>query len=139
MRNFTNEFCSVWAKGTALYVKWAGSHGIGYPELMVLYALYTMENPTQKDIRECFGLLKQTVNTVIRDLKKRELIVLKSCEKDKREKQIVLTEQGKLYSAEIIRPLLVSEEQVCKKLGYERMTQVLETMDLFNFLFEKEI
>lgn len=139
MCNFTSEFYSVWAKGTALYAQWAGKRGIGYPELIVLYALYTMGNLTQKEIREGFGLLKQTVNTVVRDLKKRELVILKACKEDKREKLVVLTEQGEIYSQEIIQPLLNAEERICKKLGYKRMKQAQETMELFNMLFENEV
>lgn len=133
------EFNSIWAQGTALYVQWANKHGIGYPKLMVLYALDTLENLTQKEIREGFGLLKQTVNTIIRDLKNKDYVILQPSKEDKREKLVILTETGKLYSHKIIEPLLEAEDHVYKKIGYERITQTMETMDLFNLLFEKEV
>ena len=39
--------------------------GVGYPEMMVLYALDTMEKLTQRQIAENFGMQKQTVHTVV--------------------------------------------------------------------------
>lgn len=139
MNHFSNNFYSAQAKGNALYAQWASKYKIGYPELIVLYALDTMGNLTQKEIREGFGMLKQTVNTVICDLKKRGFVTLEACKEDKREKLVVFTESGKLYAHQIIEPLLNAEKQVYKKIGYERMEQMQETMELFNMIFEKEV
>lgn len=133
------EFYSVWAQGTALYVRWANKHEISYPELMVLYALTTMGELTQKEICDGFGLLKQTVNTVVRELKKKGYVILESSKTDKREKLVVLTKEGKKYADERIEPLLRVEEKVYKRIGYERIKQSQETMEMFNILFEKEI
>lgn len=133
------ELLSVWSKGTSLYARWANKCGIGYPELMVLYALYAKDRLTQKTITEEFGLIKATVSTVIRDLKKRGLIVLEASKEDKREKLVAFTENGKAYAENIIQPLLESEERITKKIGDERMEQIIDTLDLFNILFEKEL
>lgn len=133
------DFYSVWSKGTALYVRWASVHGIGYPELMVLYAMKTKGRMTQKEIGEGYGLLKQTVNTVIRDLKARGYILLEPSKDDKREKLLRFTEAGERYAFEMVEPLLCAEERVCRRIGYERMEQLKEIMELFNILFEKEV
>ena len=37
-----NHFNVAWAKSTALYTKAASVLGVGYPEMMVLYALESM-------------------------------------------------------------------------------------------------
>ncbi len=55
-----NHFNVAWAKSTALYTKAASVLGIGYPEMMVLYALESMGELTQKQIAENFGMQKQT-------------------------------------------------------------------------------
>ncbi len=133
------ELLSVWAKGTALYARWAHECEIGYPELMVLYALHAKDGLTQKTITEEFGLIKATVSTVIRDLKKRGLIVLEPSKEDKREKRVVLTETGKDYAEKVIQPLLETEERITRKIGDGRMEQIIDTLDLFNILFEKEL
>ena len=64
---------------------------------------------------------------------------MEACKEDKREKLVAFTESGKLYAHQIIEPLLNVEERVYKKIGYERMEQMQETMELFNMIFEKEV
>ncbi|GAA6428486.1 MarR family winged helix-turn-helix transcriptional regulator [Dielma fastidiosa] len=133
------ELLSVGSKGTSLYARWANQCEIGYPELIILYALNAKHRLTQKTITEEFGLIKATVSTVIRDLKKRGLIVLEASKEDRREKLVVFTEDGKKYAENIVRPLLETEERITKKIGDERMEQIIDTLDLFNILFEKEL
>lgn len=133
------QLYSAWAKGTVLYTRWAARCGIGYPELMVLYSLKTRTDLTQRQITEEVGLVKATVNTVIRDLKNRGLIILEPSRHDKREKYVYLTEKGKKYTEEIIEPLLKAEERISGKIGNDRMEQTVATMELFNMLFEKEL
>lgn len=53
-----NHFNVAWAKSTALYTKAASVLGVGYPEMMVLYALESMGELTQKQIAENFGMQK---------------------------------------------------------------------------------
>ena len=134
-----NQLNSTWAKGTALYSKAATELGVGYPEMMVLYALETMGELTQKQIAENFGMQKQTVHTVISALQKKEYLLLEASVVDKREKQIVLTESGKKYASMIVEPLRKIEGKVCKTIGEERIRSVCETLDLFNVLFEREL
>lgn len=133
------EMYSVWAKGTVLYTHWAALSHIGYPELMVLYALLSDTPLTQKNIVEEVGLVKATVNTVIRDLKKRDYVVLTASKTDRREKYILLTDSGRKYAEETVSPLLDAEERITHMIGKDRMQQMIDTMELFNILFEKEL
>lgn len=97
-----NHFNVAWAKSTALYTKAASVLGIGYPEMMVLYALESMGELTQKQIAENFGMQKQTVHTVVSALQKKGYLLLEASEGDKREKRIVLTESGQVYAHRMI-------------------------------------
>lgn len=133
-----DELFSLWTKGISLYSKWAAKYKIGYPEMMVLYALKTREKSTQKEISENFGLFKQTVNTVVRKLKNENLITFEKSAKDGREKIIFLTSERKIYADKLIYPLLNAEKNINKQIGDERLEQTIETMELFNLLFEKE-
>lgn len=133
------ELLSVWAKGTALYGRWAHHWGIGYPELMVLYALCGEDGLTQKAITEEFGLIKATVSTVVRDLKRRGLVTLEPHQGDRREKRVVLTEDGRAYAERRIQPLWEVEERITRKIGDKRMGQLIDTLDLFNLLFAREL
>ena len=134
-----NQFNAAWAKSTALYTKAASALGIGYPEMMVLYALEFMGELTQKQIAENFGMQKQTVHTVVSALQKKGYLLLKASEGDKREKRIVLTESGWEYACKMIAPLKKTEEKVYRTIGNERLQAMCETLDLFNLLFEREL
>lgn len=85
------------------------------------------------------GACKSYRKYVIRDLKNRSLVILEPGRHDKREKLVFLTEKGKQYADGIINPLLAAEERISRKIGDERMKQTIETMELFNLLFEKEL
>lgn len=134
-----NQFSAAWAKSNALYTKAATVLGVGYPEMMVLYALESMGKLTQKQIAENFGMQKQTVHTVVSALHKKGYLLLEASEGDKREKRIILTESGKEYARKIIAPLRKAEDNVFKIIGSEKMQAMCGTMDLFNLLFEREL
>lgn len=134
-----NQFNAAWAKSTALYTKAASVLGIGYPEMMVLYALESMGELTQKQIAENFGMQKQTVHTVVSALNKNGYLLLEASGDDKREKRILLTESGKKYVHRIVTPLRKAEDKVYKTIGNGRLQAMCETLDLFNLLFEREL
>ena len=134
-----DHYCTAWAKSNALYAKAASVLGIGYPEMMVLYALDTIGSLTQKQIAERFGMQKQTVHTVVSALQKKGYLLLEPGEGDRREKRIVLTESGREYARGIIAPLRKAEDKVYGTIGSERLRAMCETLDLFNLLFEREL
>lgn len=94
---------------------------------------------TQKAISDYYGLPKQTIHNVIRNLQEEKDIVLMASEKDKREKSVTLTAAGKMHSEKMLAPLYHIEERVCRKIGREKLAQMIETSDLFHILFEKEM
>lgn len=138
-RSYASDIFSTWAQGTSLYVKWAASHGVNYYEMLIFYALDINGPMTQKAISDYYGLPKQTIHNVIRNLQEKNEIVLMANEKDKREKSVTLTAAGKMHSEKALAPLYHIEECVCKKIGQEKLVQMIETSDLFNILFEKEM
>ena len=138
-RKYASDIYSSWAQGTYLYVKWAERHQINYYEMLVMYVLDTKGNLTQKAIGDYLGLPKQTINNVIRKWKAEGYAILKISEKDKREKQVELTEKGKYLAQKLLVPLYRAEEQVCKNIEEKMLVQMIETADLFNLLFRREM
>lgn len=134
-----NKFNAAWAKSNSLYARAASILKVGYPEMMVLYALQTMGQQTQKQIAENFGMQKQTVHTVVSALNKRGYLLLEASKEDKREKQIILTASGQKYAQRIVAPLRKTEDKVYKTIGIEKMQAMCETMDLFNLIFQREL
>lgn len=139
MKHINQQINSAWSKSTALYTKVANVLGVGYPEMMVLYALEMEGDLTQKQISERYGMQKQTVNTVVKVLKKQGYIELVSGTVDKRSKIVSLTKSGNEYATQLLSPLMNAEDKVYRIIGEERLRVMAETLDLYNLLFEREL
>lgn len=134
-----NKFWEVWGYSDSLYEKWAEERGENRVRLFVLYALDRQYSVTQKDIAEYTGLSKQTVHTVIRALKAEGYVTLESGNSsDKREKNVVMTESGHAYCKELLTPLYEVEKNVFDIMGADKIKQMIDSITLFNTLFEKE-
>ena len=129
----------VWGQAGSLYDFWAASKNINYYLLFVLYALDGQKAMTQKKICNFTGLTKQTVNNVIRSLKKEGYIILSPGTGDKREKQVSLTEEGASYARELLAPLKELEHRVLQIMGSDRVQQMVDSITLYNTVFEKEM
>ncbi|OUQ67330.1 hypothetical protein B5E53_09015 [Eubacterium sp. An11] len=138
-KELLRNFYSSWAQSVSLYTRRADHYNISYPVLMTLYALYSRGSLTQKKISEFFGLPKQTVHSSVRYLEKRDYISLTPGTRDRREKIIFLTEEGRAYAGELLTPLFEAEENICRTIGIERLEEMINTNDLYNLLFEKEM
>lgn len=133
------KFWEAWGQSNALYEVWAAWKKVNSKKLFVLYELDHGDYITQKNIADYTGLPKQTVNTVIRDFIAEGFVTLASGKNDRREKLVVLTESGKKHAAETLAPLYALEERVFSVMGEERVKQMIDTIFLFNAIFEKEM
>ncbi len=140
MYKMLNKFWEVWGQSDSLYNKWANKHNINNVRLFVLYTLDRNEALTQKTISLYTGLAKQTVSSVIQTLKKENIIILlPSITLDKREKLVVLTDKGKNYCKELLTPLYEVEEKTFKLMGEDRVEQMIDSINLFNTILEREM
>lgn len=122
-----------------LYEKWAKQQSVNIYVSMVLYMLRAAEIHTQKEIADIYGMPKQTVNTVINELHKKGHITLIPDENDKRSKIIKLTTEGIQYADSIVNSLLNCEKNVLAKMGEERVEMLIDTMNQYADLLEKEL
>jgi DNA-binding MarR family transcriptional regulator len=80
---------------------------------------------------------KQTVNAALKDLEQKYYVVLHPMLKDKRNKQISLTETGQAYADSILNELRRVELSAIEKIGSERMRRFNDDGELFiKFLSE---
>lgn len=78
-----------------IYRKFAKSFGLSESAFWVIYSLRVEKPPiTQKDLANLIYSPKQTINSTLKNLEADGYIVMTS-DKDKRKKQISLTEKGK--------------------------------------------
>ncbi|MBQ8824670.1 MAG: winged helix-turn-helix transcriptional regulator [Ruminococcus sp.] len=122
-----------------LYEKWAKEHNINSYIMDILYAIKIMGITKQKEIVENYGMPKQTVNTAITELQRKEYIKLIQDENDKRSKIIELTPEGENYADLILSPLVDCEKRVLGLIEKENIDIWIKTMNQYADLFEKEM
>ncbi|MDR1642983.1 MAG: MarR family transcriptional regulator [Clostridiales bacterium] len=112
------EFFSIWMETDALYSQFAKASGITGTTFWILYCIrQSEENITQTDISQQWSIPKQTLNSSLRELAKKNLITLTELESDRRSKLVALTEEGKLFSEKHVDPICKIEEA-----AFERMS-----------------
>ena len=105
-----------------------------------LFLIYE-EKITRAMIVERMAVAKQTINNIIIELCEKEYIKKISDKDDKRVKILVLTEKGKIYADEFLKPLIEFNEKLYDKLGEEKIDQMTKDFsDLAEILcvFNKE-
>lgn len=116
----------------------------GIKTAIFLFLIYE-DKITQAMIVERMAVAKQTINNVIIELCEKEYIKKISDKEDKRVKILVLTEKGKSYADEFLKPLIDFNEKLYDKLGEEKINQMTkdfsdfaEILCEFNCEFNKE-
>ena len=112
----------------------------GIETAIFLFLIYE-EKITQAMIVERMAVAKQTINNIIIELCEKEYIKKISDKDDKRVKILVLTEKGKIYADEFLKPLIEFNEKLYDKLGEEKIDQMTKDFsDLAEILcvFNKE-
>lgn len=115
-----------------LYYLWGKSTGISENMLTIMYALNADKRYTQKQICEQFSIPKTTINTIVKELIEKDLIVFENGENLK-EKYLVLTKKGKIYAEEITGELK-DIEKVAMKNTLEKYS--IEFIEAFEYLLE---
>ena len=133
-----NKYYSVWQEFNYVYEDWAKAHGVSVNSLLVLSAIHEgMEDCTQKKISQRWRIPKQTVNSVLKDFERKELVELFPMKEDERNILIQFTEKGENYADAIISKLRKVELFVSEEMGTRRMEQLNENMAMFVTLFSK--
>ena len=136
------ELNLYWKRMNVQYHLYAASCGLSDPAMWTLYALY--ENGDRKpliqnDIAEICMYPKQTVNFTITGFIKKGLLYLEPLGGARNSKAVRLTEQGKQFCEQVIRPLMKAEENALLKLTEEERKQLIHLSELQCRAVEAEI
>lgn len=138
MQQQLSIFYNLWRESMLMYEEWSKQRGLSYNCVMVLYSLCEDKDCTQKKIAQKWLLPKQTINTVLKDFKRRGLILLSPLPSDKRNKLIRLTPEGKKYAFGIISELRSLELFVMSHLGLQRVARMNADFKEFVTLFREK-
>lgn len=101
-----------------IYHQAASGLGISDNEFWVWYTLFVMgEEYSQQDICEMWSLPKQTVNSVVINMVKKEFVRLEVVPGTRNRKLLRLTDKGKSYGATVVQPIFEAEYRTIARLS----------------------
>ena len=121
------------------YSLFAKAMGINFTAICILECLSESDVPvTQKELSEKLVIPKQMVNTVIKSFWERGFVELKETT-DRRSKLVILTEEGKKYSVEIISPLQNVEYMAWGCFTDEEIKTFIGLIERYEGSFERAV
>lgn len=103
--------------------------GLNNLESIILFHIDKIDDLTQKDLVSILQMPKQTVNSIIMNLKDNDLIYMKALDSDKRVKTLVLTNKGEQEVANINRSLSFSNNKIYVQLGEDQIKSIEENLN----------
>ena len=131
-KDLMRRLISDTSKMDGLYYLWGKNTGISENMLTIMYALNDEEKYTQKQICEQFSIPKTTINTIVKELLEKRLVVFENGENLK-EKKLTLTKKGKICAKEITGELKDIEKVAMEKTLEKYSINFIEA---FEYLLE---
>ncbi len=117
---------------SGVYNEYAKSCGLTYASLKALAIILEVPQCSQKTITQYTYLPKQTVNAIIKSLIKQNILApLVESEKDKRNKLIKLTKEGKKIAKDVIERAKEIEYRALDSIGEEKRNTLIEAISIF--------
>ena len=117
---------------SGVYNEYAKSCGLTYACLKVLAIILETKECTQKTITQYTYLPKQTVNAIIKSLIKQNMLApLIESEKDKRNKVIKFTKEGKDFALKVVERAKEIEYRALDSLGAEKAKALIAAVGTF--------
>ncbi|MCL1996507.1 MAG: MarR family winged helix-turn-helix transcriptional regulator [Defluviitaleaceae bacterium] len=129
----------TWHKMNSQFDLYAKAVGVNFTTIIILQFLYeATEIYTQKDICEKLGLPKQLVNAIIKSFWEQGFVKLKEA-KDRRNKDILITDKGKEYAVSVLKPLEDAESAAWDNFTDEELTAFVRVLEKYVVSFEREL
>ena len=133
------RYNALWRETNALYEAWAKQHQLSYHELLALLSISQADGHcTQKLICAQWLFPKQTTHSILKNFVQKGWIEFVPLRRDRRQKEIRLTEHGKQYTQRIVDALTEHENRVFERLGEKRTEELLRATELYNQYFKGE-
>ena len=132
-----NQQIKEWA---GIYHQAAVRLGISDKEFWVWYTLIVMgEEYSQREICEIWSLPKQTVNSVVANMVKKEFIKLEVVPGMRNRKLLRLTDIGKSYGEAIVRPVFEAEYRTIARLSEQERQVCVSLMGKYIRYLKEEL
>ena len=124
----------------AIYYKLAVNLNMSESAFWILYALAEAGHEcSQQEISEELSISKQTVNSAIQSLARREYIFLEQSSVSARRKNVRMTEKGRRFVEESIIPLREAEREALLKMDHFAQNQYVTLSQVYAANLQAEI
>lgn len=131
INNIINETESVYHQASL-------SLGLSDSESMILYAIYEDTNICLlSDVYKKTGICKQTVNSALRKLEKRELLFLENY--NGKLKKIVLTNSGEIFVEKTVAKIYQAEINVFNDWSKEEIENYIYLLEKYKNTLQKKV
>ncbi len=119
----------------------AVSHsGISENEFWIWYTLLIMGGEySQQDICGFWSVSKQTVNTIISNMVRRNFVTLEVVPGTRNRKIIRLTEEGRVYGEELVLPISKAEQRALERLPLQDRIACTAALGKYIRILKEEI
>lgn len=133
VRNKIDRMYEVVRKINQVYEIWAAAHGMTLYEMQIYYEMGKNGDAamTQKDLCMRLDVPKTSINSIIKKQLQNGCIEMHINPKNKREKMLSLTEDGKELVKKMIEPLFQYEKEAAGMIADHEMDVVIETQNRF--------
>ena len=107
--------------GSRAYSQWEQDHDLPDYLVVIMYELLIRGKLTQRELVNLSDLRKQSINKGIKILRDHDHITMTVDPSDKRVRFCQLTEAGRKYAYDRLRPLFELEEKTAQAMGTDKM------------------
>lgn len=107
--------------GSRAYSQWEQDHDLPDYLVVIMYELLIWGKLTQRELVNLSDLPKQSINKGIKILRDHDHITMTVDPSDKRVRFCQLTEAGRKYAYDRLRPLFELEEKTAQAMGTDKM------------------
>ena len=107
--------------GSRAYSQWEQDHDLPDYLVVIMYELLIRGKLTQRELVNLSDLPKQSINKGIKILRDHDHITMTVDPSDKRVRFCQLTEAGRKYAYDKLRPLFELEEKTAQAMGTDKM------------------
>ena len=107
--------------GSRAYCQWEQDHDLPDYLVVIMYELLIRGKLTQRELVNLSDLPKQSINKGIKILRDHDHITMTVDPSDKRVRFCQLTEAGRKYAYDRLRPLFELEEKTAQAMGTDKM------------------
>lgn len=107
--------------GSRAYSQWEQDHDLPDYLVVIMYELLIRGKLTQRELVNLSDLPKQSINNGIKILRDHDHITMTVDPSDKRVRFCQLTEAGRKYAYDRLRPLFELEEKTAQAMGTDKM------------------